>query len=734
MNILITGGYGFIGSYVAERFYQEGHNIYIIDNLHSGKKDNVTIKHKSYILDISDPKVELIFQSTHFDIVIHLAAQVGVQASVDNPGKDADTNISGLLHVLHLSSKYNVRKFLFSSSAAIYGDQDLSPISEETKCRPLSPYGLNKLLGESYCKYWYEMYGLETMCLRFSNVYGPRQGASAEGGVISTFLKKMGKRDAITIYGDGEQTRDFIYVKDVAEALYRSALSDATGSYNLSNNTSVSINQLIKILSAISQNHGNKQDPNTNYVEPLETDIRHSRLDNRKLKEKLDWVPKYSLNEGLTETYLWFFGDLSRKKNYKKKKEQNKENKTTEIKRRYQHIIPFVENILLFFMIFTLEIMIPESFIVFDIKILYIILIAITFGKTQALVSAGLSMGLYSYSQIKTGADLVTLFIDNEGLIYFAIYLLIGLLIGYIVDRRKVREEAEINDHERLKEQHAFLEDLYSEAKMLNSELQKQIVHSEDGIGKIYSTVKKLDSLEPEDIFTGAIFVIEELMKTNKVSIYTANEDKSFLRLASKSNTPSFTPKNTYRLEEYPSFRAIVKRKSFYFNRDMDPELPQMVAPIMKGNSLLAIVSIQEVDFEYLSLYYENVFTVLIRLISDSISRAIDHVDATKADRYLIETNILKPKYFERVLQSKKRAEEQLNIPYTLFRVNMPVKQKREISDIQNHLRSTDHIGLNEQKEIFILLSNTTQEQSGVVFRRLISIGCQIEEVDMQNV
>ncbi|MFD0697835.1 NAD-dependent epimerase/dehydratase family protein [Paenibacillus sp. GCM10027628] len=300
MRVLITGGLGFIGSHVAERFHKEGHQIFIIDNLSSGNSDNLDIPHKLYSLNVESSKCVEVFSSHKFDVVIHLAAQINVATSMENPYLDAKSNILGLNNMLSLSAKYGVKKFIFASSAAVYGMNESIPLQEEAICNPLSPYGMNKWLGEYYCKKFFELYGLDTLCFRFSNVYGPRQGRTGEGGVISIYLERMFNNQDLIIYGDGHQTRDFIYVEDVADAIYRGVKAEYKNVLNLSTNTEKSVNELLEIFKELHPIKG------VVHRDVRIGDIYRSSLDNTKIKRELDWVPMYSLKEGLTKTYNWF--------------------------------------------------------------------------------------------------------------------------------------------------------------------------------------------------------------------------------------------------------------------------------------------------------------------------------------------------------------------------------------------------------------------------------------------
>ncbi|GGH32138.1 NAD-dependent epimerase/dehydratase family protein [Paenibacillus segetis] len=301
MKVLITGGYGFIGSFVAEKFYQEGHDVILIDNMSSGNLKNIQYQHTSYIIDVESPACESIFEQHKIDAVIHLAAQINIVTSMENPYADTKSNILGLTNILQLSAKYQVKKFIFASSAAVYGMTDEVPLSETLHCRPVSPYGINKLLGEYYCDKWSELYNLDTLCFRFANVYGPRQGSVGEGGVVSIFMERLRNGQELQVYGSGDQTRDFIYVEDIADAIYTATLDHSlqSGIMNLSTNTESSVNDLIEILSKL------QPLPGVVNMSPRPGDIFRSTLDNSKLRSAMNWEPKFSLELGLRKTYEW---------------------------------------------------------------------------------------------------------------------------------------------------------------------------------------------------------------------------------------------------------------------------------------------------------------------------------------------------------------------------------------------------------------------------------------------
>ena len=304
MRVCVTGGAGFIGSHLVDRLIALGHTVLVIDNLTTGVREFVNPKAAFIEMDVRDANIESIFADFKPQVVFHEAAQTMVPASMENPKMDCDVNLVGLVNILEASRKHKVEHFLMPSSAAVYGDLDTLPLTEDMIGKPTSFYGLTKLTGEGYLRIYEQAFGLKTVCFRYSNVYGPRQGDGGEGGVISIFTRLINEGQGLTIFGDGEQTRDFIYVDDVVEANIKAMNHpELTGVYNISTNTSTSVNKLVSYFKSIS----NKDLPV--YYEAERTgDIRHSRLCNQKAKVDFDFLATVDLERGLRDTISYFKG------------------------------------------------------------------------------------------------------------------------------------------------------------------------------------------------------------------------------------------------------------------------------------------------------------------------------------------------------------------------------------------------------------------------------------------
>lgn len=300
---MVTGGAGFIGSHVVEKLVSEDCSVVVLDNFNTGLVHNIP-KDVNYIkMDICSPEITAVFAREHFDAVIHMAAQTMVPISIDKPDYDCQINIFGTVNLLEACRKTGVKRVVFASSAAVYGDAEDIPITEETNTIPTSFYGLSKLTVEKYLQLYYQLYGLEYFVLRYSNVYGERQGDGGEGGVISIFTRKFSEGQALFVHGDGGQTRDFIYVGDVATANWCALIAPyANDVLNVSTNTETSVNELIDVLAGISGKTVQKI-----HDQAREGDIYRSTLANYKATDRLVWYPTVSLEAGLAKTYEYFY-------------------------------------------------------------------------------------------------------------------------------------------------------------------------------------------------------------------------------------------------------------------------------------------------------------------------------------------------------------------------------------------------------------------------------------------
>ena len=313
MRILITGGAGFIGSNVADALIAAGHDVAIVDDLSSGSAENVPSGARWYRVDIREGELDAVFAEERPELVCHHAAQVSVRRSVETPQADAAVNVLGSLSVFEAARRHGARRLVFASTGgAIYGEQTGAAADEAHPCRPRSPYAVAKLAVEHYLDYYCATFGLQAVVLRYANVYGPRQDPHGEAGVVAIFMQRLLAGLPVTIYGDGEQVRDFVYIDDVVSANV-AALDAATPDgemaiFNIGTGRATSVNAIWSVIDALAR-------PTVSaYHEPARSgDVRRSVLDAAHAARQLGWRPRVSVEAGLARTWAWFREHAARK-------------------------------------------------------------------------------------------------------------------------------------------------------------------------------------------------------------------------------------------------------------------------------------------------------------------------------------------------------------------------------------------------------------------------------------
>jgi UDP-glucose 4-epimerase len=307
LKILVTGGAGFIASHIADAFIEEGHSVFILDNLSSGFEKNINPKAQFLNMDIRDESISKIFENEKFDVVNHHAAQMDVRRSVADPAFDADINIIGTINLLQNAVKNKVKKFMFASTGgAIYGEQEYFPADEKHPTSPLSPYGISKLSVEKYLFFYRAQYNLNYSILRYANIYGPRQNPHGEAGVVAIFSKKLLNGEQPLINGDGKQTRDYTFVKDVVKANLFTLEDNESDIYNVGTGKETNVNELFNMINKlIGRGQVEKHGP------AMPGEQLRSVITSKKIKQKFSWSPTASIDAGLKETIKYFEENLS---------------------------------------------------------------------------------------------------------------------------------------------------------------------------------------------------------------------------------------------------------------------------------------------------------------------------------------------------------------------------------------------------------------------------------------
>jgi len=302
MRVLVTGGAGFIGSHITDAYVAAGHEVLVIDNLSSGHAENVPSAARLEQVDIRDPAVVAVIESFRPEVINHHAAQMNVRVSVEDPCLDAEINVLALVRVLETGKSCGVSKFVFASSGGtVYGDPDAIPTDEGQATHPICPYGVSKLAGEHYLHYFRTIFGVPYVAFRYANIFGPRQDPHGEAGVIAIFCQRLLRGDDVTIYGDGRQTRDYVFVGDVVRANLAALGTDYVGAVNIGTGVETDVVTLYERIWTQVGGAGKAV-----HADAKEGEVRRSCLDARRAHEVLGWQPSTDLDTGLAATVEFF--------------------------------------------------------------------------------------------------------------------------------------------------------------------------------------------------------------------------------------------------------------------------------------------------------------------------------------------------------------------------------------------------------------------------------------------
>ena len=308
MNVLVTGGAGFVGSHVVDRLLAASHTVHVLDNLATGRRERVPAAARLHVCDLRDARLDTVITAARPAVVVHVAAQAAVSRSVSDPRHDASVNVLGTIALLESCRRAAVPRAVYiSTGGAAYGDTDVLPTPEDHPIRPASPYGISKVTAERYLEVWAALTGASGLTLRLANVYGPRQDPAGEAGVIAIFASRLLSGVRCVVNGDGDQTRDYVYVGDVADAVALAVSSpDAVGIANIGTGIETTVNDLYRRLARLTNVRGDAE-----HAPAKPGEQRRSVLDATRAKSLLGWSATTPLDEGLTQTVAWFRKELN---------------------------------------------------------------------------------------------------------------------------------------------------------------------------------------------------------------------------------------------------------------------------------------------------------------------------------------------------------------------------------------------------------------------------------------
>ena len=723
-KVLITGGCGFLGQAMAERFMKEGWEVYILDDRSSVRMGDVSAGTHFYSYSVTESRCEEIFRIHNIDVVIHNAER-STFLKKEGYMENSEINFLGLEHMLHLSIKYGVKKFFLASTGSIL-DHGRLAADEDADSLVANLRTMQKDINEKYALYWKNIFGLDVTVLRFSSVYGP--GQLPDHGVVSRLLHAALYHEPFRFNGSELQTRDFLYIDDAAFAVYQAAERKYNGDrLNVSSNTATTFHELLELCK------GFVPEPQIIWDKEEIGDFQRATLDNTRCRKELGWHQKDDLPTGIRQTCAWY-------KAWQQQEQQERQTvqRKAERQKKLDAVKPYIENLLIFLLMVAIMLSqkgsVVNTSIGLDFNYVYIAAMGILYGKKQAIPAVILSTILLCYSFTQNGADLVSLLYLPQHLLHFAAYLFIGVLTGYITDTRDLQLESEVYQKNKLHERYAFLETRYEESIEVKERLYHQIVNSDDSIGRIYRIIRKLDSVELENIFTKAAEVTAEILDTERVAVYVVGKDGQYLRQKVRHGAGMEDIPRSLRIAELPYLNEVLGQKRIFSNRKLEKGLPDLAAPIVQDNTVIAVVEIFGLDFSQWSLAQQNLLSVTARLIATAMGKAYRYEESRQSSKYLPNTRILQEAEFHKIrLEITERCQmQQIIIPIKFLQIELDGRGYEAMDQmLSSVVRAEDFLGLHEGR-LYLLLVDIAEDTTKMVQERLLNKGVRSRDVGDQ--
>lgn len=712
MKILVTGGYGFIGSHLAERLIKEKHDITIIDDFSTGNASNLNGNITLFKMGVEDAKCEKIFADFKFDVVVHLAFKALPKVGGKKYGEIYHSNTVGLCNVLLFSQKYNVKKLIVPSSYQVYGKQNKFPIHERSRILVKNEKAGSYLEREYLCNEYREK-GLNVVVLRSASIYGPRQPENFISRVIKQTLDD--EAGQLTIMN---QIKDYIYISDAVEAIYKTCENQTSSVLNISSATGMMHSEIQEIINA------NIESDNKVFFNCIDEHTKPKYvLDNQKACFELKWTPKYSIEDGIKKTVEWYLKNMDTNKS---DFVNEKQPLFTLIKTKWfsgsSH--KYFENFMLFIILTTLMTVLELNFsIKVDLLLIYIVLVNLYYGWWHGIIAILLSIaanvGLRMGFENTTMAGIVN---NASQALYIAMYFIVGGTTGYIVDRMKV-EKAELqSDLDSISEELYFTNAMYDKSIEIKNSLQETIENNEDSLGKIFNIVSRLDNVIPEQILSEAAMVFSKMLKTESVHLYYLDSRKN-LRLAAVRGNIKYH--KSFMHKDYDFLESVIEEGNTFINKEFTDGYPMVCAPIVQDGCTRAIVFLDGLEFRSLTYQFLNTLKVLTYLIANSISKATEYEKAIQDKKYFRDTFIMKKDWFEKLIKEKqmKLSESELPIYLVIFKKNINDKNVNLYNRVIKVLRESDYIGNVYGAKFGILLLNTNKEEAVAIESRLRALG-----------
>lgn len=681
MRILLTGEYELFGSKMAERLKKEGHEIIFLCDREISDEALAGRKEKFYYLPYNDERCEEVFRIANLDMVIY--------NNFRSEDKDKDKFISGLIRLTYLAKRYQVKKFV-----TVYMGDGIGLVNKEGFLADSSYKA-----GVIYCQP--DAAGsMKAVNVCLYNVYGP----DCKQGLVFDVLSSLHNEQKAIINGNKDNECVFTYINDAVEAVYQAAIDkECQNIYHFIPEKIQTINDAAVIISETMKKNV--------VVEGLEDNIVQYKAE----KNPLGWVDRHSFADGLNATVKWL------EQYWEKQAVASSKNRQSGVLERFKASL---ENCGLFAILVFISIVINKStsvdaYIGLDYSYIYIMVMGLLYGKKQSLPATFAAMILLTYTTLARGADFVGLFYESTHIVHLASYLFVGVFTGYVADNHERLIHDAAKSVENLAERYDFLEERYLETVDFKDKLYRQIINSNDSIGRVYQIASKLSAIEVEEVFTAANDILMEIMEVDSAAIYICGRSPYFLRLKTRSGNTESLPKSL-RIEQFQYLEQVIKNEDIFINRQLEAGFPDMAAPIIYENRVIAVMQIYGVKFENFDRQHEVLLKVTAMLIADALGLAYRYETDIRDKKYVPSTRVLRAEEFNKVWQNISQRDMKKPI---MLKIESEAAVTELSSVFEKILREDDYLGLGKSNQLYLLIEDVDADVVEIVRKRISDVG-----------
>ncbi|MBQ4529713.1 MAG: NAD(P)-dependent oxidoreductase [Lachnospiraceae bacterium] len=703
MKVVYIGNCDSLAASVMERMKKEEWDVYFLSEEAVTNKNKLFSRYKNYQLSKKKEEFECIFTSINPDVVIY----AGMGYTNEEWDLEQKENLSLLPAVLEECIRTKVNMFVCLSSTEVYGN-GVEKTPETAQLQPCTKKGMWMLQEEYMTEMYHKQYDLNTVILRLEPVFGGDVQIGSKEFLGQMADKVLSKAEISMV----EQILQPVHVSDVADAIKRVVDMGKSAVYNVASSEQCKKSDILKLICKL---EGKEPE-----IKVKESSNKKLSVDNSKIKKEQEWIDFWQLDKMLQEKNIVFQKPQEKIERKKIKKGGMKSG----IRRTIENLVVFL--------VFGFIYFLTQNHTLFsqvDWLLIYIVVISLGYGVKQAALAVGLSSIIYLVAKKSNILEMTNFYSYVQNVLMIVEFIFFGIVVGYTGDMLREEKRNQKQEMELLSEAHEKLKEINSKNILIKNEYEKRVLDAKTSFSRLYAILNKIDVLNTERIFMEVLHVVEELMQTNTVAVYKVNANSSYLRLIDSLNEKSVMEGNSWDLKEYPAIHDAIHKGRIY-EGDIWKKEPAIVLPIVSSKGTEAVIVIKELSMEKLSLYHINLLRTLLELLSDSMEKALQYDSAMREQKYLKDTNILRPEEFQKAVELAEEKKEREMADYCILKLNTKTKVLDIYQKVENMFREMDIWGTDRKQELYILLGNTSEQDGNVVIERLEKIGITAEAIE----